>query len=106
MSKRLLDIVAVVVLLPLVAPTVAAVAAVFDGRPLFFSQASSSRYGVPFKMMKLRTMSSKSENPATDAVRMTGLETAFSVLRRDGVEATGSVTTPEFERTVSEGRRT
>ncbi len=57
--RRLIDLViagaALVVLSPLIAAVAVAVA-LFDGRPIFYRQERTGRYGRPFHMIKFRTM--------------------------------------------------
>lgn len=74
--KRLFDVVVAGVLLFAVSPLLVGVALLvrlLDGSPVLFRQARGGRGGVPFDMVKFRTMSTESEDPATDAARITRL---------------------------------
>lgn len=74
--KRCFDVAIAGVVFVVLAPIMAIVAAlilVLDGRPIFFAQQRSGRDGVVFEMKKFRTMSTESEDPTTDAQRITRL---------------------------------
>lgn len=74
--KRWFDVAIAGVVFAVLAPVMAVVAAlilVLDGRPIFFAQQRSGRDGVVFEMKKFRTMSTESEDPTTDAQRITKL---------------------------------
>lgn len=85
---------ALVALSPILA-VVALAILVTDGRPLLFSQRRSGLGGEVFLLQKFRTMSTESEDPTTDAQRITPLgaklratsldelPTLLSVLRGD-----------------------
>jgi len=71
--KRLLDTLFILVCLPLWLPILALAALavlIVDGRPVFFRHARAGRHGVPFDLLKLRTMRT---GDGTDAERMTRL---------------------------------
>lgn len=53
--------------------TVAVLIRLLDGSPVLFSQVRSGRHGKPFVLHKFRTMSTESEDPTTDAARITRL---------------------------------
>lgn len=77
--KRCFDVgiscVALVLLFPLFV-IVCFLIAIIDGRPVFFNQRRPGRHGVPFRMVKFRTMSN-SRSPdgqlLTDKMRLTSL---------------------------------
>src|SRR5690349_12596059 len=63
-AKRLLDLVLLVPLVPFFAAGTALLALVvllLDGRPVFFTQPRLGRVGRPFRIWKLRTMTSEPE---------------------------------------------
>ena len=71
--KRLLDILLVLLALPLWLPLLGAVALAVlavDGRPVFFRQERAGKGGVPFRMLKFRTMR---DGAGTDEARLTRL---------------------------------
>jgi lipopolysaccharide/colanic/teichoic acid biosynthesis glycosyltransferase len=71
--KEVLDRVGAALALILLAPLLLAVALAVRlslGRPVFFRQRRPGRDGVPFELVKLRTMR---EGPGNDAARLTGL---------------------------------
>jgi len=98
-GKRLIDAAVAGVLLVLTAPllvVVAAAVAVTMGRPVFFRQVRPGRGGVPFRLVKFRTMRVvEGAGPETDAARLTRtgrwlratsldeLPTLWNVLRGD-----------------------
>lgn len=58
-ARRLLDVVVALLLLVVSAPVLLAVALLIlmeDGRPLFYVQVRIGEHGVPFRLLKLRTM--------------------------------------------------
>lgn len=63
---------ALVVLSPVLASVAAAIRLV-DGPPVLFTQQRSGQGGRPFTVYKFRTMSTESEDPTTDAQRITRL---------------------------------
>lgn len=74
--KRCFDVVVGGAIFAVLAPIVAFVGVLIllvDGRPLFFAQQRSGRGGDTFEMKKFRTMSTESEDPTTDAQRITKL---------------------------------
>ena len=73
---------ALVVLSPLMA-VIALAILVADGRPVLFRQERSGLGGRPFELLKFRTMSTESDDPTTDAVRITRLG---AVLRRTSLD--------------------
>lgn len=74
--KRTLDLsvalTAIIVLSPVLL-TVALLILLIDGRPILFEQQRSGHHGRPFRVRKFRTMSIGSEDPTTDARRITSL---------------------------------
>ena len=71
--KRLLDILLVVLAFPLWLSLLGAVALAVlavDGRPVFFRQERAGKGGVPFRMLKFRTMR---DGAGTDEARLTRL---------------------------------
>ncbi|MBQ6338402.1 MAG: sugar transferase [Kiritimatiellae bacterium] len=71
--KRLLDILLVVLAFPLWLSLLGAVALAVlavDGRPVFFRQERAGKGGVPFRMLKFRTMR---DGAGTDETRLTRL---------------------------------
>lgn len=75
-TKRVIDLVAAAGALLALSPLLAVVAAairLLDGPPVLFAQERSGRGGVPFTLYKFRTMSTESEDPTTDAQRITRL---------------------------------
>ena len=74
--KRALDVVvagcALIVLSPVLAACAVAIL-VLDGRPILFTQERSGLGGRVFELRKFRTMSTESEDPETDAARITRL---------------------------------
>ena len=75
-QKRAVDAVVAMGALVILAPVLAVIAAlirVIDGRPIFFAQQRSGLQGEPFQLLKFRTMSTESEDPTTDATRITKL---------------------------------
>jgi lipopolysaccharide/colanic/teichoic acid biosynthesis glycosyltransferase len=74
--KRAADLVVAAAALVVLSPVLAAIAAcilLVDGRPLLFTQRRSGRRGQPFVLHKFRTMSTESDDPTTDAQRITRL---------------------------------
>lgn len=74
--KRMLDISAAACGLLILTPVLLVVTGlvlVRDGRPILFSQTRSGRHGRPFVLHKFRTMSTESDDPTTDAARITSL---------------------------------
>lgn len=75
--KRLLDITLVIISLPLTLPILIVVVIAVKmklGSPVFFSQTRSGRFGEPFKMIKLRTMTDECDsdgNLLPDTERLT-----------------------------------
>jgi lipopolysaccharide/colanic/teichoic acid biosynthesis glycosyltransferase len=75
-SKRLVDVVAASVGLVVLSPLLVVVAiavVVLDGRPVLFTQRRSGLNGEPFELHKFRSMSTGSDDPTTDAQRITRL---------------------------------
>ncbi|MBQ1075052.1 sugar transferase [Micromonospora sp. C31] len=77
-GKRLLDVTAAITLLVLAAPVLAVVAvlvAVGLGRPVLFRQCRAGRHGLPFELVKFRTMRPVDgrRGLVTDAERLTPL---------------------------------
>jgi lipopolysaccharide/colanic/teichoic acid biosynthesis glycosyltransferase len=75
-AKRSLDVAAALIGLIATGPVLAAVAVLIrlsDGAPVLFRQERSGRDGEPFVLYKFRTMSTESEDPTTDAARITRL---------------------------------
>jgi lipopolysaccharide/colanic/teichoic acid biosynthesis glycosyltransferase len=98
--KRGLDVAVAATALVVLAPVMAAVAAVVAGtvgRPVLFRQLRPGRHGVPFEIVKFRTMrvDGSAAGPDADAVRLTAtgrrlracsldeLPTLWNVLRGD-----------------------
>ena len=76
MVKRAVDVVLSVWALALLWPVLAGLALavrLVDGRPVLFAQRRSGLHGEPFMLRKFRTMSTESEDPTTDAHRITRL---------------------------------
>jgi lipopolysaccharide/colanic/teichoic acid biosynthesis glycosyltransferase len=74
--KRAADLVVAAAALVVLSPVVGIVALlvlVLDGRPLLFTQRRSGQDGEPFVLHKFRTMSTESDDPTTDAQRITRL---------------------------------
>ncbi len=74
--KRGVDVVVSGLALLALSPVMVAVGAMIlvrDGRPIFFGQRRSGLHGEPFVLKKFRTMSTESEDPTTDAQRITKL---------------------------------
>ncbi len=74
--KRVFDVIVAGVALIVLGPVLLAIAAAIrlvDGAPIFFTQRRSGLHGEPFPLRKFRTMSTESEDPTTDAVRITKL---------------------------------
>lgn len=75
-TKRLIDVVVAGAVLLAVTPLLAVVATLIwlrDGSPILFRQVRAGKGGQPFEMVKFRTMSTESEDPTTDAQRITDL---------------------------------
>jgi lipopolysaccharide/colanic/teichoic acid biosynthesis glycosyltransferase len=98
--KRGLDVAVAATALVVLAPVMAAVAVVVAGtmgRPVLFRQMRPGRHGVPFELVKFRTMrvDGSDAGPSADAVRLTAtgrrlrassldeLPTLWNVLRGD-----------------------
>lgn len=74
--KRVIDVGLAAIAMALLSPVLMAVAAlirVIDGSPVLFAQRRSGRDGKSFTLYKFRTMSTESEDPTTDAQRITRL---------------------------------
>ena len=77
MTKRLFDIIATAIGLPLLAPVIAVVAFQIRrklGSPVLFRQVRPGKDGKPFEMIKFRTMRDATDqngNPLPDSERMT-----------------------------------
>jgi len=74
--KRAIDLLVAVPALIVASPVLAAVAVairITDGSPIMFAQERSGLGGEPFTLHKFRTMSTDSEDPTTDAQRITRL---------------------------------
>jgi lipopolysaccharide/colanic/teichoic acid biosynthesis glycosyltransferase len=74
--KRAFDVAVASVLLLLVSPVLGVIAALIralDGPPVLFRQRRSGLHGRSFHLRKFRTMSTESEDPTTDADRITPL---------------------------------
>ncbi|MGN9767005.1 sugar transferase [Micromonospora sp. SD12] len=77
-GKRLLDVTVAIALLVLTAPVLAVVAALVAvglGRPVLFRQCRAGRHGLPFELVKFRTMRPMDARRGlvTDAERLTPL---------------------------------
>ncbi len=86
LAKRLIDLTVAAAVLLLGAPLLAIVAGLIlakDGRPVLFRQRRSGRDGEAFVLLKFRTMSTESEDPTTDAQRITRLG---SILRSTSLD--------------------
>lgn len=85
--KRVLDLVFALILLPLLAPLILAVAALvlfLDGRPIFFRQVRPGVGEKPFALIKFRTMSSSAiAADGDESGRITGLG---AVLRKTSID--------------------
>lgn len=71
MIKRIFDIAGVILLMPIALVLIAAIipfSLLFMGRPIFFFQERAGKGGVPFRMIKLRTMR---HGEGSDAERLT-----------------------------------
>lgn len=82
-GKRALDVAGAAVLLALLAPALLLVAAgvrVALGAPVLFRQQRAGRGGVPFTVLKFRTLR---EGPGEDAARMTRLGAVLRALALD-----------------------
>jgi lipopolysaccharide/colanic/teichoic acid biosynthesis glycosyltransferase len=82
-GKRALDLLAAALLLAALAPAMAAVALAVRlalGRPVLFRQLRAGRHGVPFTVLKFRTLR---EGPGDDAARMTRLGRALRAVAID-----------------------
>lgn len=64
---------------------------VLDGAPVLFKQKRSGRHGQPFTLYKFRTMSTESEDPATDAQRITRLGSRLRAWSLDELPALWAV---------------
>jgi sugar transferase EpsL len=74
-AKRLLDLGAIVLLLPVVIPVMTLVAlavTIFIGRPILFRQRRTGRNNIPFELVKFRTMRpiTDQDSPDSDAARL------------------------------------
>jgi exopolysaccharide biosynthesis polyprenyl glycosylphosphotransferase len=83
MLKRTLDLVVSALLLALLAPLLLVVSLLIlvdSGRPVFFRQARAGKDGVPFTMMKFRTMVADAEERLSELVDLENLdEPAFKI---------------------------
>jgi len=73
-AKRALDVGGSLLLLVGLAPVLCVLLAWIwwdDGRPLFFTQVRAGQHGVPFRILKLRTLSAPPDDPARAAARTT-----------------------------------
>jgi exopolysaccharide biosynthesis polyprenyl glycosylphosphotransferase len=80
-TKRTLDVALAVLLTVLLSPVVVAIAlaiALEDGRPIFFRQRRIGRRGVPFHILKFRTMRAE---PEPQIVHGEGIERAVLALK-------------------------
>ena len=84
--KRATDLLAAGAALVVLSPVIAALAIavrVADGRPLLFTQERNGLAGRPFRLIKFRTMSTESDDPTTDARRITRLGTLLRATSLD-----------------------
>ena len=78
-TKRAMDVLASVVVLVILAPVLSGIAAailLMDGRPVLFRQTRPGRHGVPFTIVKFRTMRPPRDGEVpyhTDELRLTRL---------------------------------
>ena len=84
--KRAFDVAVASTLLVALSPLLAVLAAlvrVLDGPPVLFRQRRSGQHGRSFDLCKFRTMTTESDDPTTDAQRITRLG---RVLRRTSLD--------------------
>jgi sugar transferase EpsL len=99
LTKRVIDLALAVGALIVLSPVLVAVAVlvrVVDGAPVLFAQQRSGRGGRPFMLYKFRTMSTESEDPSTDAQRITRLGAHLRAWSLDELPALWAVVSGEM----------
>lgn len=88
-ARRCLDVLAAAVLLLLALPFLALAAALIrlgDGGPVFYRQQRIGEGGIPFSILKLRTMRVASEGPSVTAATDARVTRVGRILRRTSVD--------------------
>lgn len=88
-ARRLVDVAVASVLLVVALPVIAVAAAlvlVLDGRPVFFAQERVGQDGLPFRLYKLRSMSTARSGPDVTAAHDPRVTRIGALLRRTSVD--------------------